>query len=312
MLIPEQYGVVIVGATGWMGRATIEYFRRVYGDAILERIWALGSRARTLPLANGGKVNVQSLDSPKIPNDLPVLLFHYAFLTKDKVAGRTEHEYVSANMQIRDGVAALLKHLDVKGFFMPSSGAVYRAIEGGGANDETLYGNMKLEDEGVFCKLAKARNIPCVIPRVFNTAGPFINKFEHYALAAFIVDCVKQNHFRINADIGVWRSYYDVSDIIELGINLLMSELDGCCIFDTVGAEIVEIGELAQRVVRLVGDKNTRVTRPYVKSAKFGESYYVGRPDAIREYERKFHLNPLTLDAQILETAAYIRSELGA
>ena len=53
------------------------------------------------------------------------------------------------------------------------------------------------------------------MPRVFNLAGPFINKIQIYALATMIGDALAGRPIEIRASHRVLRSYLHVGDCID-------------------------------------------------------------------------------------------------
>ncbi len=83
----------------------------------------------------------------------PCLLFHYAFLGKERVAEMPLADYVAANARITEIVRRAVARLQPAGMFLTSSGAVYRAdrsIETDLAANP--YGVLKHRDEMVFAE----------------------------------------------------------------------------------------------------------------------------------------------------------------
>lgn len=308
MMPYTDFDYVVAGATGWLGRATLDYLRRRLGDAGAARIHAFASSARELTLADGARVPVKALDElPGLALERPALVFHYAFRTKDRVGDMSVDEYVGSNAGIRRMLVDFIDRHQVASLFVPSSGAAYAGLERDDRSDAAVYGRCKLDDERTFADKAAQKGFRAVVARVFNLSGPYINKHELYALSSIILACLRKEPIRIQASNPVWRSYYAVEDLIALAIAAMTdAALDGPAIIDTVGTEVIEVGELAQRCRHLLDATDIVMERPFVQAAP--NNYYVGTPTGIRGLEARYGLAPRTLDRQIADTAAYLRS----
>jgi nucleoside-diphosphate-sugar epimerase len=181
------------------------------------------------------------------------LFLHFAYLTRDKVSTQNLDDYISGNRHISSTVMHAMRHIGCAGLFMPSSGAVYtkdRMIDAD--MQANPYGVLKYEDEVAFSKLANELNCTAVIPRVFNLAGPFINKTEHYAISSMIRAVLSNQSISIRAAHAVVRSYTHVGDIISLALALMMNKNIKQHIFDTAGEKNVELSELAQEIIMVL------------------------------------------------------------
>lgn len=311
MATDTDFDYVVAGATGWLGRATLDHLRRRLPDGGKGRIHAFASSPREVALADGAAIPVHALDAlPALALSRPALVFHYAFRTKDRVGDMSVDEYVRSNEGIRRALVEFIDGHAVAGIFVPSSGAAYAGLERDNQSDAAIYGRCKLDDERVFAEKAAQNGFRAVIARVFNLSGPYINKHELYALSSIILACLRNEPVRIQASHPVWRSYYAVEDLISLAIAAMTDDTIGIeSIIDTVGTEVIEVGELAQRCRHLLGAAQVPVERPYVKAEP--NNYYVGTPAGIRALEARCHIAPRSLDRQILDTAAYLRSFAG-
>ncbi|MEJ8795415.1 NAD(P)-dependent oxidoreductase [Trinickia caryophylli] len=311
MATDTDFDYVVAGATGWLGRATLDHLRRRLPDGGEGRIHAFASSAREVMLADGATVAVDALDSlPARKLSRPAIVFHYAFRTKDRVGDMSVDEYVRSNEGIRRALVEFIDTHAMAGMFVPSSGAAYAGLERDNRSDAAIYGRCKLDDERVFAGKAAQNGFRAVIARVFNLSGPYINKHELYALSSIILACLRNEPVRIQASHPVWRSYYAVEDLISLAIASMTDETIGIeSIIDTVGTEVIEVGELAQRCRHVLGAAQVSVERPYVKAEP--NNYYVGAPAGIRTLEARCNIAPRSLDRQILDTAAYLRSFAG-
>jgi nucleoside-diphosphate-sugar epimerase len=304
----DQVDFVVIGASGWLGQATLENLFGQLPPAQRSRVHAFASSARVLALRDGSAVQVQALSSlPALRTSRPALVFHYAFQTKDRVGANTLEDYILLNRSIRDALSQFVDANAIAGLFVPSSGAAYAGMDDANHSDGAIYGRCKLDDERAFEAMGKQYGFPVVSPRVFNVSGPYINKHNLYALASIIAACLRDETISVRATHPVIRSYYSVTDLIELCTRLMLAGGAAFHAFDTAGTEVVEVGELAQRCQQLLAPQLT-IERPPMSGA--AADRYVGDASAIRGLERIFDISPLGLDQQITLTADYMSALL--
>ncbi len=321
----SPYHFIVTGANGWLGKATLAMLYQALGNDFAARVTGLGSRPAQINLHAGqtgeSTYSIQSLLEWQLPPDQPTILFHYAFLTKDKIDQNfsththtyTEEEYIARNHAISEKVQSWIRTGAIRGVVLPSSGAVYDYLHGKSRSPEAnLYGQLKYQDELTFsaaCDMSKSK---LIIPRIFNLSGPYINKFEHYALASFIAQSLSTSStnstITIHARHPVIRSYYFIGDLIELCLQLLLHQPAAATplCFDVAGDDIVELGELAQQVATILGNA-TRIQRPPMLDGVM-EDRYIGNKNAIRKLEMRFGIHPMPLKEQINITSQYIKN----
>ena len=295
-LAADPAPIVLTGGGGWFGRATLDLLDQVLGPALDARVSVYGSHARSLPLRSGRTVECLGLHALADYAGAPPLLLHYACATKDRVAGLGAAPFLAINAEIRDTVAALVERRGARGIFLPSSGAVYDS-------GENPYGMSKLLDEDRFAGRA---GVPIVIARVFNLAGPYINKHQVYALASFLVALIRGRPIEIRARGRVMRSYLHVGDLLLLALgSLLLSPGAGPVRFDTQGAETIEVEALARRAAALLGRADVAIHRAAPDGR--ADDVYVGDGTAMRALAAALDLPLRDLDTQIIDTASYLK-----
>ncbi|MCQ8118175.1 NAD-dependent epimerase/dehydratase family protein [Methylomonas rosea] len=307
-LFSEQSHIAVTGASGWLGRATLELFSALYGDEFNERVSAYGSREQQITLADGRTVFVRPLvEVTHRHTQYDIYLFHFAFLTKDKVGGYTDDEYIRLNRDIQNLVLQLLKQSRVKAVLLSSSGAVYDFLNDSNRDKSAnLYGRLKYEDELCFEEICNKYDIKLLIPRIFNLSGPYINKLSAYALSSIIANVVAEENVLIRANRPVFRSYIYILDLLLLCIRLMFSEsFEKVVRFDTLGDETVEVGELARRICKLLNATDLKIERPNIIDDETDS--YLGNEHPIKDIISGFGFSVTGLDRQILETAEYIR-----
>jgi nucleoside-diphosphate-sugar epimerase len=295
--------LVITGAGGWLGMATLELLETALCDAVESRVVCIGSSARNLTLRSGRTFSQLPLaDLGTLPAE-PTWLLHFAFLTKDRAEEMAEAEYAHANRAISRLVAENLDSVGVEAVFLASSGAAYRAEDDSASPAMRLYGALKVEEEQRFADWAAARDRIAVIARVFNLSGPYINKQQAYALAQFILDVQAGRPIAVRAPRQVYRSFVSISELMSLAFALL-SRSTGITRFDT-GGEVLELGTVAERVNRTLngrGVNRAALTQPE-------EDRYAGAGDAYAELLAANGITPVPLEDQIIETASYLAKQ---
>ena len=301
-------GIVLTGGGGWVGQATLEMLEGALGDDMPKRVAVFGSAARPLKLRSGRAIDCRTLNDMRDLGKGPKFFLHYAFLTKDRLTGQGIESFVEANGKITDVVAAAIEGSDTRGLFALSSGAVYK--KGTHTLDSDLeknaYGVMKIADEKRFSEITDLKKTPFCMPRLFNLSGPFINKHDLYALASMIACVLEDQPIVIKAPHKVVRSYIHVADLVALGLAMLLDpqETDEA-IFDTSGAENMELGELAESVRKVLGRHTLAIHRPPEVEGR--DDVYVGDGRVWRNMLQAHGLPLSPMEKQIRDTAGYMQ-----
>lgn len=303
--------VFVTGGSGWLGLALLEMLHQSFGAAWAGRVRVFGRRAGELVLHGGARIAVAPLAEMQGATRLPVLLFHLSYATRDKVAGMPLDAYVEANRQLAAQVETAAESLDLRGIFLPSSGAVY-AADGGLETSlaDNPYGALKLEDEQRFAQLAQRKQASLLVARVFNLSGPYINKPELYVLAVAVLAALRREPILLKAAQPVWRSYSYIGDLLAAALGYLTDpSLAGqhLCL-DTAGEQAIEVGTLATLTAGLLGADPGAVQRPDWQQGE--PSRYLGRRDAFLKLCHAQGICPAPLDWQILTTAAALAETL--
>lgn len=304
--------LIVTGAGGWIGRATLEMLAEALGPAgFARRVRAFASSARRLALMNGIEAEIAPLPALAEIEPGPCLLLHYAFLGREKTATMALADYVAANQAIGAIVRRAVARLKPRGLFLSSSGAVYgpgRALEEDLARNP--YGAMKLRDEAAFAGACADVGARLVVARIFNLAGAYINKLDGYALACFIRDALAGRPIAIRANRPVVRSFVHVGDVVSLALALLLDPQAGNAAFDTAGEREVEMGELAALAARIAAGRALPIERPPLDPALPAERY-VGDPAALRALAARHAIAFEPLEDQVRRTADYLRAAEG-
>lgn len=297
--------IVVTGAGGWLGLATLDLLRDALGSSFDARVLAFGSAERVLKLRGGEIVQRPLAELGALPAQ-PTWVLHLAFLTKDRAAAMSDEAYRAACLDIRAQVLDTLDAIDARAVFVASSGAATRADDDSAARDMRLYGSLKRDDETAFAAWADRTGRRAVIARIFNITGPHINKLGAYAIASFILDALADRPIAVRAPRDVVRGYVAIRELMSLVLVLLGERADGTIQFDS-GGTALELGEVAATVARALGGgpvERAAITEPVADR-------YAGDGVAYAGLLARHDIPAIPLDQQVVETARYL-STVGA
>jgi len=297
----SEMRIVITGAGGWIGMATLDLLAAALGEGFATRVVCFGSSRRSLQLLDGTSIEQLPLAEIACLGAVPTIVLHLAFLTKDRAEAMDEEAYQAAN---RDLSRILLDSLDAIGaeaVFVASSGAATRADDTAASPAMRLYGGLKREQEELFADWAERRSKRAVIARIFNLSGPHINKHDSYALASFIRDALAGRPIAIRSPHPVIRSYVAVRELMSLTLALLLERQVAVTRFDS-GGEAMEMQAIAGVVADQLGA--VAIDRPLLDHTTIDR--YVGDDRAYRALLADHRIEPVPFPRQVVETAKFL------
>jgi UDP-glucuronate decarboxylase len=302
-LLGNERHIAITGASGWLGRATLDLLERALGDTFAARVSCYGLEDRMIDLGEGRHVPQRPLTALGALEAQRVWVLHYAFQTKERAEAMSEAAYRAANQAISDTVIAALDRIDAEAVFVASSGAAGKADDPAASPAMRLYGAMKRDDEARFAGWAEARGRRAVIGRIYNLTGPYMNKHDAYAMASFIRDALGRRPIRVNAPREVVRGYVAIRELLSLVFALLAKEGPSGDVvrFDSGGAPL-ELGEVARVVAQTLGGgtvERVALTEP-------APDRYAGDNAAYAALLAHHGITPVPLEEQVRETAPWI------
>ena len=229
--------VVIYGATGWLGKSTINHLLNINKDVDLILI---ASKRKKLLFQNK-KFDVLNPDDMKnIKNEEFDILFNYSFLTGNNVSKIKPKEYVAITDEIIENGNIFLENNNVKKALLSSSGAIYWAD----TKKENIYSSQKLKQERLFIEICENNNIEYSIARIFGLISNFYNVDYKYAFSSFIAQSQKNKIKKINSNIKVIRSYLVFDRLIDYFLK------DPINVFDAwnINLDIYELGKIISKI----------------------------------------------------------------
>jgi nucleoside-diphosphate-sugar epimerase len=304
-LLADHRRILVLGARGWIGRCLLAMLHAALGEQqFAMRVRCFGSARGRVNLGGGRSVRQAPLPTLARLRAAPSMAFHLAFLTKDKVAGMPEADYVEINRRLSADVARGIVAAGVDRLFLASSGAAGFANDSTAAADLRLYGQLKREDEQRFADWAitepERRLLSC---RIFALSGPYINKPSTYALGSFIRAGLKGGPVVVTAPFPVVRSYVAVTDVLAAALAELLAANGPPVIEIDTGGTAMELGEVGAAVARHLG---VAVQRMPLRAGV--ASVYAGNDVVWQAFLARHAITGQSLDEQIANTAAWLRN----
>lgn len=302
-LAADDQHIAVVGASGWIGLATLELLEHAFGDRIAQRVSCYGSAARALTLRSGRVLPQVPLAELKMLDARRIWLLHFAFRTKDRAETMDEESYRAVNDAISTTVLEAATKLPIEAMFVASSGAASKAVDPLASPAMRLYGQMKLNDEARFANWAHAYGRRVVICRIFNITGPYINKHQAYAIANFIMDALADRPITVRATRKVFRGYVAIRELMSL-VFALMADQDTPVAHFESGGEPMELATVAHLVAQALASGSVErapITDP-------ATDCYVGDDERYAALCRTHSIRSVPLVRQIMETAEYMRA----
>jgi UDP-glucuronate decarboxylase len=305
-IVESDYHIIVTGAGGWLGSATLEMLDMALGADFGERVTAIASSDRTIKLRSGRETRLidfrRALEEPARK---PTLMAHYAFLTRDCVVHNTLTEYVQSNRSITSTAVTLAERWKAEGIFIASSGAVYNKNRTIASDiEKNPYGVLKREEEIRFLNFAESNNCKLSLCRLFNLSGPFIHK--EFALNSILNSLLDGRDVVLKARHEVLRDFIHVRDLISLGFSMMLDPTQTILEpFDSGTGELIEIGELAKVCAKVIGAKKSNILRESLIS---DPDIYTGDVSTILRLCQKNGIDISNLKEQIIDTAEYLRN----
>ena len=296
--------VVITGAPGWVGRVAASTFA---GDGAELVLATRSSRSIMVGNAAYDVCRVQELEA--LPRVDQTLVIHAGFPTQDQVEVMGGGAYVAAITELRATMLDVISRHGPLDLIYLSSGAATSVEHGVEVAERTqVYGQAKLDDEAAYAEaMARTGGRLCIV-RAFALSGPYMTKPEAYALGSMIMQAEATGLIEVRATRPVRRSYMAIDDMLRIAIHAVGElEAGDSVTFETAG-EIVEMGEMATRVLGVLGADPSAVARPPMDPDASADDY-LGDPAVVRALAARAGITPAPLDEQIATTAKWLRAE---
>lgn len=294
--------VVITGATGWLGHASLQAIKRVMPEVKPEDLILYASRTRTHSDPSFGVVNVQELASSELTCRKVDLFISLALKTRDYSRKMADEEYIGINKALIEKNLELMKSANPQKIILISSGVVSKYLEGNGTLDP--YTEVKILEENLFNEFAQQTNSKLVILRLWGATGALMTEPLKYAIGNLIYQAETTNRITINSKTEVFRRYIDATQIFEVLIRAIQMGYSGTL---NSGGVLVEIGSLAQLISEFYG-KSLEIIRNLESGSE--PDFYAPTDSEFDQLAKSVGVSLMSLEDQIALTAKSVRQAM--
>ncbi len=219
----------------------------------------------------------------------PTLAIHLAYLTRELEVALGTREYELRNQRVTHQALQLYSIETLNGVVVASSGAAV-------ALRDTTYGRLKSSDEVAFLTTGRAAAIPTVVARIWSASGAYCTKPNEFAFFDLIHQTLHEPVVQIRSSHEVWRQYIDAGEFLGLCLGAVATGATG--VIDS-GGELIELGELAQRIQSVMGISRP-VDRPPLTN---GVDSYYSKSETMKTWAQRLGVVPSSLDRQIVRSS---------
>jgi nucleoside-diphosphate-sugar epimerase len=279
--------VLILGATGWFGKTTLELLGPTNTNIL--------SFPRSSTEGDAHQNSTQTGLEEEVLNFQPSFLIDFSFLTRDKLSTMELSQFESTNQGLTERMLYLAKLPSVQKVLYVSSGAAIHPRDALETDFKVNpYGFLKRRAElqlEELVELEKGKKSVSIL-RPWSVSGRHVGDASKYLFSSLVSQALA-GEIVLQASHPVYRRYVSVKDAINMGLaNFRQGETS---VLDT-GGELIEARDLAT-LVRDVVNPSASI----LKSDHFSDEadmYYSDNSSwtsALREYQYE----PLSLVQQI-------------
>lgn len=288
-----MYTIVVNGATGWLGSATLRAVTRIeaHQDPWLKTF--LGSFSRTHSFHDLGNHEILNSDVNQLGLSHPDIFVNLAFKTRDYILKLGKAEYTKINIGIIENSTELARRLKPKSIILVSSGVVTKYQESAGQVHNDAYTKLKIHEEEEFKKVSKEINANLVILRMWAASGADMTEPEKYGIGNLLIQSRLSPSVVIESPTKVFRRYADASQQLEICLRLAMS---GDSLTLNSGGVLLEIRDLAKLIISEYSPRKKLIQRIDDKE-KSDDYFWSGH--MFEEYANKVNVELYSIAKQL-------------
>jgi len=203
--------ICITGASGWIGKETIDLLFRSLGSEFQNRVTLVSSDGKTLVL-HSEQFKTVSWDN-FIQSGNYDLLIHLAFLNQDKLEDLGTSLFQQINRKLTSDILAVAARNPSGSILAASSGAA-RGYVGNlnSKNPYEVYSGIKNEMESNILNSCSFVHIGLM--RIWNISGVHANIQAPYALSSYISQALCGDTIEVRGAEGMLRTYVNAQEMI--------------------------------------------------------------------------------------------------
>jgi UDP-glucuronate decarboxylase len=291
--------IVLTGASGWLGRSTLQVMIDLFGVDILDSLQCYGSKDSVLHLSNDVDVEIFSLDK-LLSNDCEIDLFiPHAFLTREKYFEKGPKCFWDDNMKIIQHEQELILRNQVRSTVLISSGIV-TTIGEQKFKDESfvLYSRLKKLEEILISQASANMGSNLITCRLFSATGVDMPNPAQYAIGNFVQQVLTTGNINIESSRPVFRKYVDSRQLMRCCIQLAQN--GKTLSFESSGI-LMELSDLARQILSTLNTEGV-VSTPNLEDNIEPDNYFSSSSIMDQLFD-ECGINLLKIEAQILNVA---------
>ena len=306
LALPDRK-MLVTGATGWVGRSFLHELQSIIpSDKFNSTVSAFASRSTSLTSTNYKHEDEISIPIYPLSSIIEhsckqhILLFHSAFLTKDRISSYGLEAFIETNQRITEIVSSCVQASASSRVVCISSGAASNADkeqQSSNAMARDPYGYLKLSEEIKFSTISDTQ-----VFRIYALTGRFIRDPQMFAIGDFLLKALNKEPIQINSSFPVVRSYVSAAHVAKCALSWLKS-LDKPQAPIGASSHISTLTSLAALVSKLY-------CLPPLIANPLNDSpnSYCCSPIPFDQLSSRYGIKPLSLAEQVLDTARGIKS----
>ena len=292
--LEEGEKILVTGASGWLGRETIQLLAETLGDKFANRVILVGSIDRIIKV-NKTDYSVIAINSENLKGIKLGIILHLAFLSQDKVEQFGAKKYTEVNNEITHSMLQMTLTSGARYVFVASSGAAAAHIlENQKHAGKKLYGELKLNVENRFLALTSAQ---VLIGRIWSISGNQIQEPLKYAIGDFIHQAVNTGKITLAGSSNSTRTYIDAKQMMTGYIFQLLTSRDFLL---NSGGETTDLHGLAYQVLDICKASGLHIL-PELQDQL--PDHYVSPDNSMKEILNLCSIQLLSLDEQVENTS---------
>ena len=285
----DKITFIVTGSEGWISKNFIDQINKLFKNFELYKI----NREKPLEKLH------------ELSNKKNIILIHNIFTRAEKLEDFATHKnFIKESEKNYKYIEDFLLNSDIKGFFYPSSGSVYKIRE----KDKKIYkvySDRKLEEEKLYKEICKNNNINLLIPRIFSSIGPYMNSPEKFPIGSFTRQAVYDNKIKIFSETNNEYSFCYLEILAELSLKILSSNKKNVnYVFDPVNINLslLEIAKLVSNNFK------TDIEINYNFNNTKSNENYLGEPKIYKQLLDEYKINVFGMDYYLSKNIEYIKN----
>lgn len=299
--------ILVTGATGWVGKSFLHELQSIIpSEKFNSTVFAFASRATSLVSTNykqEEEINIPIYPLSSIIDHSckrHILLFHSAFLTKDRISRYGSEAFIEINQRITEIVSSCVQASASSRVVCISSGAASNAEKeqySSIAMARDLYGYLKLSEEIQLSNMTETQ-----VFRIYALTGRFMRNPQDFAIGDFLLQALKGQPLVLNSAFPVIRSYVSASDIAKCAMRWLVSS-DKSQLPIGASSYVITLATLAELIT-----KYYCLSSPISKPLMHPPNSYSCSPIFFDRFLAHYGIKPLPFIDQVVETANWLSS----